>query len=312
MTIEIKKISVVVPVFNEETNVLALIDRLLEVFKTLNCEYEIIFSADPCSDNTIPILLQQRQCNNAIKLITMSRRFGQSAATIAGLKASTGDCIVVIDADLQDPPEVIIKMAERFKEGYQVVHARRSKRLGENIIRLVITSMGYLLINILSSTNIPKGVGDFKMLSRKVVNNILDLKEANIFFKGLVSHVGFNQVIVDYVREPRYSGVAHYSQLWGSIPLALNGIYCYSNKPLYFISLVGFLASSISFLIILAFVLSKVFGAPIASGITTVVTLLCLFSGLILFSIGILGEYIGRIFDEVKGRTRYIIDEEYL
>lgn len=307
-----KLISVVIPVYNEESNVDILIKRLCAVFKNLNSPYEIIFSADPCTDNTLQIILKHRSENPSIKLLVMSRRFGQPAATIAGLKVSTGDCVVIMDADLQDPPEVITDMVSKYVSGFDVVHARRAKRLGESKIRLVITHVGYYVINKLSSTYIPRNVGEFKMLSRRVVDSMLELGEANIFIKGLVSYVGFKQGMIEYVRDARFAGAAHYSQLWGSIPLALNGIYCYSNKPLHVISLIGFFSSSVSFSLIVIFLVAKLIGLPFASGIVTLAILLSFFSGLILFSIGVLGEYVGRIFNEVKGRPIYIIAEKYL
>lgn len=305
-------ISIIIPVFNEATNIDELINRLLKVCRNLNINYEIIFSSDPCTDDTIDKILSYRDLNRNIKLIKMSRRFGQPAATLAGLAASKGDCIVFMDADLQDPPEVIITLFNKFKEGYDVVHAKRSKRLGENPLRLFITHIGYKFINSLSTTSIPRNVGDFKIISRRVANEIIKLRESNIFIKGLVSFVGFNQTSIEFIREPRFSGKAHYSQLWGSLPQALNGIYCYSNKPLHFLSILGFFSASISFLLIAAFVIFKLSGAPIASGITSILVMVSFFGGLILFSIGILGEYIGRIYEEVKGRPRYIVDREFL
>jgi dolichol-phosphate mannosyltransferase len=305
-------LSIIIPVFNESTNIDELISRLYTVFNKLNINYEIIFSSDPCTDDTIEKILSYRESNPNIKLIKMSRRFGQPAATLAGLASSSGDCVVFMDADLQDPPEVIVALFKKFEEGYDVVHAKRIKRLGENPLRLLITHIGYKVINSLSTTSIPRNVGDFKIISRRVANEILKLRESNIFIKGLVSFVGFKQTSIDYIRESRFSGSAHYSQLWGSIPQALNGIYCYSNKPLHFLSILGFASASISFLLITAFIIFKLSGAPIASGITSVLVLISFFGGLILFSIGVLGEYIGRIYEEVKLRPKYIIEEEYL
>lgn len=305
-------LSIIIPVFNESANIDELIGRLFMVLNKLNINYEIIFSADPCTDDTIKKILRYRETNPNIKLIKMSRRFGQPAATLAGLASSRGDCVVFMDADLQDPPEVISQLFNKLEEGYDVVHAKRIKRLGENPLRLLITHIGYKVINSLSTTSIPRNVGDFKIISRRVANEILKLRESNIFIKGLVSFVGFNQTSIDYIRESRFSGSAHYSQLWGSIPQALNGIYCYSNKPLHFLSILGFVSASISFLLITAFIIFKFSGAPIASGITSVLVLISFFGGLILFSIGVLGEYIGRIYEEVKLRPKYIIEEEYL
>jgi glycosyltransferase involved in cell wall biosynthesis len=305
------EISVVVPIFNESENIDHLLERLKSTLESISPHYEIIFSADPCSDDTVEKILAVRKLDQRIKLITMSRRFGQPAATMAALSRSMGKCCVLIDADLQDPPEFIIDLYKKHKEGFDVVHARRSKRIGENFIRLAITHVGYWVINQLSTTNIPRNVGDFKLISRRVVDEVTKLNESNIFIKGLVSFVGYRQISIDYIRDARYSGVPHYSQLWGSIPQSLNGIYCYSNKPLHLVSLLGVASTLGAFLLIILFIIAKLLGTPFASGLVTIVVVVAFFSGLILFSIGILGEYIGRIFDEVKGRPRYIVESEY-
>ncbi len=307
------KLSIIIPVYNESSNIDHLISRLVTICNiNLNINYELLFCADPCTDDTIEKIIDHRVKNSNIKLIIMSRRFGQPAATIAGLTKCDGDLAIIMDADLQDPPELIPIMIKKYNEGYEVVHAKRTKRLGENKLRLIITHIGYKVINYLSTTSIPRNVGDFKLISRKVVNELLMLNEYNIFIKGLVSYVGFKQVEIDYVRDERFSGVAHYSQLWGSIPQALNGIYCYSNKPLQFISIIGVASSIFSILLIVGFGIAKLYGLNIASGITSVIIIISFFAGLILFSIGILGEYIGRIYEEVKLRPKYIIEKEYL
>jgi len=307
------KISIVIPIYNESANIDHLIKRLIDVCELkLNISYEIIFCADPCTDDTVDKILNHRLHNNNIKLLLMSRRFGQPAATMAGMNKSSGDFVIIMDADLQDPPELIPLMINKYYEGFEVVHAKRTKRLGEKKLRLIITHIGYKIINYLSTTSIPRNVGDYKLISRKVVNQVILLNEYNIFIKGLVSYVGYKQAEVEYVRDERFAGVAHYSQLWGSIPQALNGIYCYSNKPLQFISILGAVSSILSILLIIGFVIAKLCGAKIASGITSVIIIISFFAGLILFSIGILGEYIGRIYEEVKLRPRYIIEKEFL
>jgi dolichol-phosphate mannosyltransferase len=305
-------ISAVLPIYNEEKNISELINRLTKALSIISEKYEIIFAADPCTDNTENKIKQARSGNHKIKMIVMSRRFGQQAATLAGIKVAKGQYIVILDSDLQDPPELIPDMYQKIFEGFQVVHARRVKRLGEKKLRLVITHIGYWLINRLSYTDIPRNVGEFKIMTRKFVYELLELKEYNIFLKGLVSYVGYKQGFVDYVRDARFSGEPHYSQLWGSIPLSLNGIICYSNKPLQVISLVGILFSIISFILMITFIIMKIFGFIPIGGLATVLVMLSFFCGLILFSIGILGEYIGRMFDEVKGRPSYIIEKNYL
>ena len=305
-------LSIVLPIYNEEKNVNELLSRLHKTLNGLELNYEIIFCLDPCTDSTEKLLLEARKNNRHIKLITMARRFGQPAATIAGIQHSKGEFVVIMDSDLQDPPEIIPQLFQKISEGYEVVHARRIKRLGEKRLRLIITNIGYLCINKLSTTSIPRNVGDFKIMTRKFVNNLLALNEYNIFIKGLVSYVGYRQGFVDYIRDARFAGVAHYSQLWGSIPLALHGIICYSNRPLQLISLCGFFTSLVSFVLMIVFLLLKISGHTNVTGLTTILVLISFFSGLILFGMGVLGEYIGRIFDEVKGRPRYIVDKCYI
>ena len=178
------EISVVIPIYNESENIDQLLVRLKNSLEKITPLYELIFSADPCSDDTVEKILAAREFDRRIKLMTMSRRFGQPAATMAGLKKSTGRCCVLIDADLQDPPEFIIDLYKKYKEGFDVVHARRSKRMGENFVRLAITHIGYWVISKLSTTNIPRNVGDFKLISRKVVNENVKLTESKIFIKG--------------------------------------------------------------------------------------------------------------------------------
>jgi dolichol-phosphate mannosyltransferase len=245
-------------------------------------------------------------------MILMSRRYGQPAASIAGLSKASGEVCILIDADLQDPPELIVEMYAKYLEGFHVVHTKRKIRRGEKIIRLAVTHFGYWLINKLSSTDIPRNVGEYKLFSRRALDALLLVKDKNIFIKGLVSYIGFKQVTIEYDRDARASGEPHYSQLFGSISLSLHGLFCYSNVPLHYISLLGFISTIFSALLIVGFIIGKIIGINFASGLVTIIVVTSFFSGIIIFSIGILGEYIGRIFDEIKDRPRYIIDEEYL
>ena len=306
------EISIVIPAYNEVSNVSEICIRLKSVLSKITDDYEIIFCVDPSSDGTEQLILKLRDDDPRIKMLLMTRKFGQPAATMAGLAKCKGNCVVVMDCDLQDPPSLIVDMYNRYISGYDVVHTRRVKRYGEKCIRLVITHLGYLVINRLSNTDIPRNVGEFKLLSRRAIDTLLTVKDKNIFLKGLVSYIGFKSTILDYERESRYSGMPNYSQLWGSIPLALNGIFCYSNKPLQYLTFAGFLIFTFSLLIVFAIILAKLWGANFASGIPSVMALISIFGGAILFSIGLVGEYIGRIFEEVKDRPRFIIDEEYL
>ena len=311
-SIEMVEISIVVPVYNESENIEILTSRLIKTLSKITERYEIIFSCDPCTDDTIDKIQLLRNKNHRIKYLLMSRRFGQPAATISGIAKSTGNCCILIDADLQDPPELILDLYAKHQEGYDVVHAKRKKRVGENWFRLAVTHIGYWLINWLSETDIPRNVGDFKLISRRVCVTVAAFEERNIFIKGLVSYAGFKQTSIEYIRDARYAGTAHYSQLWGSIPQSLNGVYCYSNKPLHLISLLGFSSAFLSIIISMIFIIAKIFGVDFPTGFVTIILLMSFYFGLLIFSIGILGEYIGRIFNEVKKRPTYIIDSEFL
>ena len=306
------KISMVLPVYNEIDNLPELIRRLRLSLGGITDDYEILFCVDPCSDGTENLILKYRDEDSRIKMILMSRRFGQPAATIAGLEKCSGDCAIIMDCDLQDPPELIPAIYEEFSKGVDVVHTRRTKRFGENLLRLMITHVGYFVINKLSDTSIPRNVGDFKLLSRRAIDAVKTLKDQNIFVRGLVSYVGYKCSFIDYVRDRRYAGIPSYSQLWGSIPVALHGIFCYSNKPLYYLTLFGLGSFLLALLFIVVVLFLKLTGVSFASGVPSILGLIALFGGANILAVALVGEYVGRVFNEVKDRPRYIIDTEFM
>ena len=225
-------LSIVVPVFNEEKNILPFVEKINQVCnKTLNKDesYELIFVLDPSEDNTENIIRDCCALNNKIALIKMSRRFGQPACTIAGIENCKGKYCVVIDADFQDPPEIIEKMYNKILEGYDVVNAKRKSRSGTGIFYKTITFIGYKFINAFSDTKIPENTGDFRIFNRKIINQLSKLKEKHNFLRGLVSFIGFKQTFVVYDRLPRLNGKGHYNSLFGSLKIAVNGLVCYSN-----------------------------------------------------------------------------------
>jgi dolichol-phosphate mannosyltransferase len=254
--------------------------------------------------------LEEIKKNNKIKLIIFSRRFGQSAATMAALKNSTGDRCLIIDCDLQDPPELLNKMNSKMNEGYDVVLAKRNSRKGETFIKKFVASFGYNLINKISDVKIPTNSGDFRLLSRKIVDYIKDFEEPNAFLRGLVAYVGFKQNFIEYDRDERYSGNGKYNKYLGSIKIAFNGLFGFGSKPIFFMSLLGISFAFISFLIGLYYVIVKLFDPNITPGLSSTILIITFFSGLQLLALGILGEYIGRIYDEVKKRPNYIIDKK--
>jgi polyisoprenyl-phosphate glycosyltransferase len=304
---------VVVPVYNEEDNVIPLTERLIQALQSVpDCAYEIIFAQDPSTDRTQEIILSLRSGNPRIKLLCFSRRFGQPAATLAGLRYAGGEVCVVIDADLQDPPELIPKLIEEWRtSGAEVVYAQRRTRQGETLPKRMIAYLGYWVINRVASVPIPRNTGDFRLLSRRVVNHVLQLRESHGFLRGLVALIGFKQSAVPYNRDQRQSGRGHYNRWTGSLLIGLNGLFGFSRFPLTVISFLGFLTSGISFLTGLVYLILRLLHLEIPWGDPTLVILLTFLAGMQLLSMGILGQYLGRVYDEVRQRPLYIIESAF-
>lgn len=303
------KMSVVVPVYNEENGIKPFLDRTEKVMEDLGCDYEIIFSLDPSKDRTYDVIKENMERNPHIQLITMSRRFRQAAATMAGVLNCTGDICVVIDVDLQDPPEVIPELVEKWKEGYDVVYAQRIDRQGETKIRKFIDLTAYRVINFLSSVEIPVDTADFRLINRRVIEEIRKMPETNMFFRGMVSYVGFKQAAIRYHREAREADTSKYNRLWGEFRMGFHGIFCFSSKPLEYVTFLGAFVTGIGALLSVIYAFQKAFSEKkktIVSGTSAAVWLI---GGLQIFVSGLLGEYVTRIYDDVKGRQRYIIDE---
>jgi dolichol-phosphate mannosyltransferase len=304
------KYSIVIPVYKEERNVSPFLNRLIPALEKLSSQYEIIFVLDPGPDNTEEVIIQSSKYNSNIKLIKMSRRFGQPAATMAGLAYSTGKRVVVIDVDLQDPPELIIELGKKMDEGFDVVYATRRTREGETIIKKIFAKFGYKVINALSEVKIPQNTGDFRMMSRRVVDEICALNEKHGFLRGLVAYVGFNQAGILYDRDSRHSGTGNYNRYLGSLRIGINGLVGFSAKPLNLMAVLGGVIASFSFLVGGWYVLQKIFGVSLTPGLSTTVILISFFAGIQLLSLGLLGEYISRIYDEVKNRPMYIVEKK--
>lgn len=304
------EISIVSPILNEEETILKFLEKLNDSLKDLEVSYEIILVLDPCTDNTEKILLEEANKNKLLKVITLSRRFGQPAATLAGLSHANGNYVVVIDSDLQDPPELIKDMYKKITDGYDVVYAEREKRHGENAIKKFVSAFGYKIINYFSEVNIPTNVGDFRIMKKKIVTEILNLNESHGFLRGLVSFVGFKQTSIKYIRNERYSGKTKYNPFIGSLKIGLNGLFGFTSRPLQFVSIIGIFFSIFSFLFGAWYFLQKIIGFDLTPGLSTTVITITFFSGIQLVALGIIGEYIGRIYDEVKKRPKFIIDKK--
>ncbi len=306
-----KSISVVVPAYNEEDNVERAYERLRSVLDGLGLEWELIFSVDPSTDRTEELILGLRERDPRVKMLRFSRRFGQPMATIAGLEASRGDAVVVIDCDLQDPPELIPELVTRWREGYEVVYAQRRTRAGETLPKRIISNVGYRVIARMAEVEIPPNTGDFRLLSRRVVDNVVALPESHGFLRGLVALVGFRSTNVLYDRDPRAAGTSKYNKFWGSLVIGLNGLIGFSRYPLHLISIGGIGLSVFAFFLAVAYGTLQVVGQTFPVGNPTIVIVVCFFSGLQLLSLGVMGEYVGRIYDESRQRPKYIIESRY-
>ena len=304
-------LSIVVPVYNESENINPFIDRILLILTKINVKYEIIFILDPSEDDTENQILESIKKNQNIKLIKFSRRFGQSAAMFAGIKNSSMDNVVLIDVDLQDPPELIEEMYEGRKEGYETILAKRTKKRGENLLRKIIANIGYFLIYKLSDTNIPQNVGEFRLISRRVVEEIKKLEESEFFLRGANSYVGFKQKILNYDRENRTKGKTKFNKFTGSLKVGLNGIFSFSTKPLHYITLISSLAFFSSLIIFLSYLILTSLKLFVFKYQFFIIVLILLVSSLIFFSQGIIAEYIARIVPDIKKRPKYIIEKKY-
>jgi dolichol-phosphate mannosyltransferase len=301
-------LSLVVPVYKEEKNIPEFLRRLRPILAGITEDYEIIFSLDPSPDRTEDVILEQRATDPRIKLLKFSRRFGQPMATLAGMEYSRGDAVIVMDVDLQDPPELVQEMVARWREGYDVVLPQRRARTGEPWIKKLVAGTGYKVINKIADVKIPPNTGDFRLMSRRVIREVVKLKESHGFLRGMVAVVGFRQCLIPFDRPARFSGETNYNRFLGSLRIGFNGIFCFSTYALTLSTQLGFGIAGISFLIALAYLVMKLSGFPFPLGNPTMVILILFMGGIQLISVGILGEYIGRIYEEVRARPKFIVD----
>ena len=306
-----KKISVVIPMYFEEDVVNECYNRTKNVLNKLSSyEHEIIFINDGSKDKTLELLEKISQNDNNVKIISFSRNFGHQAAVTAGLKFTTGDAVVIMDADMQDPPEVIEEMVKLWEEGNEVIYAKRKVREGETKFKLFTAKMFYKMLNSLSDTEIPKDTGDFRLADKKVIEVINQLPEHNKFLRGLFSWVGFKQIPLEYERKERFAGKTKYP-LKKMIKLALDGITSFSTKPLKILGVLGIFSVLISFIILIYALISFAFNLNhLTPGWTSLMVTITFLGGIQLLSIWLISEYVGRIYDESKERPEYIIDKK--
>ena len=306
-----KKISVVIPMYFEEKVVNECYNRTKNVLNKLSSyEYEIIFINDGSQDKTLELLEKIAKNDNNVKVLSFSRNFGHQAAVTAGLKFTTGDAVVIMDEDMQDPPEVIEEMVKLWEEGNEVIYAKRKVREGETKFKLFTAKMFYKMLNSLSDTEIPKDTGDFRLADKKVIEVIKQLPEHNKFLRGLFSWVGFKQIPLEYERKERFAGKTKYP-LKKMIKLALDGITSFSTKPLKILGVLGIFSVLISFIILIYALISFAFNLNhLTPGWTSLMVTITFLGGIQLLSIWLISEYVGRIYDESKGRPEYIIDKK--
>ena len=306
-----KKISVVIPMYYEEEVANECYNRTKKVLNGLeNYDHEIVFVNDGSKDKTLPILKEIATKDEKAKVISFSRNFGHQAAVTAGLKFVTGDCILIIDSDMQDPPELLVDMLKLWEDGNEVIYAKRKTRKGESKFKLMTAKMFYKILNNLSDVEIPKDTGDFRLVDRKVVDVINSMPEHNKFLRGLFSWVGFKQKPIEYERQERFAGKTKYP-LKKMLKLASDGIISFSTKPLKIIGGIGIVSIFISFILLIYAILSYIFKwNNLASGWTSLMVAITFFAGVQLVSIWMISEYIARIYDDTKQRPEYIINEK--
>ena len=306
-----KKISVVIPMYYEEEVAEICYERTTKVLEGLKeYEYEIIFVNDGSKDKTLEILKGFSEKNKKIKIVSFARNFGHQAAVTAGLKFVTGDVILIMDADLQDPPELLPEMLKLWEDGNEVIYGKRKTRKGESAFKLLTAKMFYDFLNAMSDVDIPKNTGDFRLVDRKVVDVINSLPEHNKFLRGLFSWVGFEQQEFLYERPKRELGETKYP-LKKMLKLAKDGIFSFSTKPMKLLGTLGILSMVISFGILIYSILSFAFSwNNLTPGWTSIMVTVTFFAGIQLLSLWLISEYISRIYDESKGRPEYIIKEK--
>jgi glycosyltransferase involved in cell wall biosynthesis len=300
-------ISIVVPVYKEESNIAPFLARIKPVLDSISPNWEILFCLDPSPDRTEELIREAGAQDRRIKLVLFSRRFGQPAAVMGGIAMCRGETCVVIDVDLQDPPELIRDLYAKYKEGFDVVYAKRRSRKGETLPKIFVSWLGYKVINRLGEVEIPRNTGDFRIISRRVIEELKGLSEGHGFLRGLVAYVGFPQAFVEYDRDPRLAGSGKYNRFLGSLKIGLNGLVSFGSRPLQLMSLAGMVTIGGSLLLGAWYIVQWLAGFEVLPTISSTSLVVAFFAGVQLLSLGLMGEYVGRIYDEVKRRPKYIV-----
>ncbi|MDV3428047.1 MAG: glycosyltransferase family 2 protein [Bacillota bacterium] len=299
--------SVVVPLYNEELVITESYKRIKKVMEHTDENYEIIFINDGSKDKTEHLARFICQNDPRIKLINFSRNFGHQAAITAGMNNTRGEAVIVIDADLQDPPEVMLEMIKKWKEGYQVVYAKRTEREGETWLKKFTAKVFYRVLKSITAADIPVDTGDFRLLDRKVCDALNSLPERNRYVRGLVSWLGFKQTYVEFVRKERFAGETKYT-FKKMMKLAMDGITSFSYKPLILIGYLGGLLFSAGFISIVVLIIKDIIKGTNILSLGFILAVINMLFGILFEALAVMGQYIGRILDESKGRPMYVID----
>ena len=300
--------SVVVPLYNEEEVLLETYKRLKKVMDSINEPYEIIFVNDGSRDKTAQMVYEICNKDNTIKFVDFARNFGHQTAITAGMDFSEGESVVVIDADLQDPPELIPKMIEKWREGYDVVYGKRASRKGETFFKKFTAKVFYRFLRSMTDVDIPVDTGDFRLIDRKVCEALKLVNERNRYIRGIISWLGFKQYGLEFNRDKRFAGETKYP-LKKMLKFAADAITSFSYKPLKLASYAGMTLSFVSFVYLVVVLFTKLFMPTkiTQAGWASTLAVNLFFNGITLMILGIIGEYIGRIYDEAKGRPLYIV-----
>ncbi len=304
------KLSIVVPVYNEENTLPGFLTEMERVLASVTDNYEIIFALDPCPDRTEEMIEEAHKKDERIKLLRFSRRFGQPAATLAGIEYASGEAIVIIDCDMQDPPSLIPEMVRLWREeGYKVVIPQRRTRDGENFIKKAVAYSAYWFINKTACVNIPRNAGDFRLIDKRVAQELISLHESHGFLRGLTALVGFETKLLPFDRLPRAGGEGKYNPLTGSFKIGFNGIVAFSSALLNGIAILGIALFLLTILAAVVLAACKFFGwYEFATGLATIGIAMLLLASLQFLAFGVMGAYISRIYDEVKMRPKFIVE----
>jgi glycosyltransferase involved in cell wall biosynthesis len=307
---EMVKYSIVIPLYNEESGIAVLVEKLREIMAQFDGPAEVVMVDDGSKDRTFELALEASEKDPRFKLIQFSRNFGHQMAITAGMDASSGDAVIIMDADLQDPPYVVLQMIEKWKEGYEVVYGLREHRQGERLFKTATASVFYGLLHRIADIDTPVDVGDFRLVDRKALNAFLQMRENNRYVRGMFSWVGFRQTGVPYVREERFSGKTHYT-LSKMVKLASNGIMGFSTAPLRLALNTGLFLAMAAVVYGIVVAALKLAGVSMDTGYASLLFVVTFLSGIQLAVLGTVGLYVGRIYDEARQRPLYIVRESH-